>query len=279
MNAPNPSARSTNAIARLQHSINPVRPAYEQVADQLRTLVISGELRPGERLPSEGDLATMFGVGQTTVREALRLLAAQGLVNSRRGVGGGTFIISPNRDAISRYLETSLGLLAGSHRPAVEDLLEARLALEKPAARLAAIRHDKAQFGEISKTIPEGPAPNEDMYQSKFHVAVLKASGNIMLEVMTRLVFDVLRTRLVRSAAPANFWDQVVDDHRQILHAISQRKAKDVEEAMKEHLDHLASVYRDIDEALHRGLRLASYPALTLDSATDEKGKDGTGGP
>lgn len=275
MNSP---VQGTNQSARLQLSISPVRPAYEQIADQLRTLVIRGELRPGERLPAEGDLATMFGVGRTTAREALRLLASQGLVTTRRGVGGGTFIVSPDRDAICQYLETSLGLLAGSHRPAVEDLLEARLALEKPAARLAAVRHDDAQLAGISATVPEGPAPNEDMYQSKFHVAVLEASGNMMLEVMTRPVFDVLRTRMVRSAAPADFWDRVVDDHRRILDAISRRDGQEAEGAMHDHLIHLSSVYRDIDTALHPDLRPATGPALVLDSATDKKRKEDSGG-
>lgn len=275
MNLP---SHNPNQSSRLQLSISPVRPAYEQIADQLRTLVIRGELRPGERLPAEGDLATMFGVGRTTAREALRLLASQGLVTTRRGVGGGTFIVSPDRDAICQYLETSLGLLAGSHRPAVEDLLEARLALEKPAARLAAVRHDETQLAEISATVPDGPAPNEDMYQSKFHVAVLEASGNMMLEVMTRPVFDVLRTRMVRSAAPANFWDRVVDDHRRILGAIARRDGQEAEEAMHEHLIHLSSVYRDIDTALHPDLRPATGPALVLDGEPDKDRKEEPGG-
>jgi len=220
----------------------------------------------------------MFGVGRTTVREALRLLASQGLVTTRRGVGGGTFIVSPDRDGICKYLETSLGLLVGSHRPAVEDLLEARLALEKPAARLAAIGHDDAQLAGISATVPDGPAPNEDMYQSKFHVAILEASGNMMLEVMARPVFDVLRTRLVRSAAPVDFWDRVVDDHRRILDAISRRDGQEAEGAMHDHLIRLSSVYRDIDEALHPDLQTATGPALALDSATDKKRKEVSGG-
>lgn len=274
MNLPN---QSPNRSSWLQLSISPVRPAYEQIADQLRTLVIRGDLRPGERLPAEGDLATMFGVGRTTVRESLRLLASQGLVTTRRGTTGGSFIISPDRDTICQNLEISLGLLAGSHRPAVEDLLEARLALEKPATRLAATRRDDAQLAVISATVPEGPTPNEDMYQSKFHVAILKASGNMMLEVMTRPVFDVLRARMMRSAAPANFWDRVVDDHRRILDAITRRDGQDAEEAMHEHLMHLSSVYRDIDTALHPDLRPTTGPALVLDSAT-KKRKEGSGG-
>lgn len=269
---------SPNPSDRLHLTVRPILPAYEQIADQLRTLVIRGELRPGERLPAEAEIATMFGVGRTTVREALRLLASQGLVTTRRGAGGGTFIVSPDRDAISQYLEVSLGLLVGSHRPAVEDLLEARLALEKPAARLAALRHDRDQLAEISATIPEGSAPNVDMYQSKFHEAVLGASGNTMLKVMTRPVFDVLRTRLMRSAASPEFWERVVVEHRQILEAIARRDGEGAEKSMHDHLTHLSSVYRDIDTALRRDLRPAAELALAAGIAPQHEKLEHLGG-
>ncbi len=265
-------------LDRMQFVVRPILPAYEQIADQLRALVVRGELRPGERLPAEAEIATMFGVGRSTVREALRLLASQGLVTTRRGAGGGTFIVSPDRDAISQYLEVSLGLLVGSHRPAVEELLEARLALERPAARLAALRHDPGHLAQIAATIPEGPAPNEEMYQSKFHEAVLGASGNVMLRVMTRPVFDVLRTRLMRSAASPEFWDRVVIEHRQIFAAIARRDGSGAESSMQEHLMHLNSVYRDIDTALRGDLRPAAELALADGSGIEGNTTECIGG-
>jgi GntR family transcriptional regulator, transcriptional repressor for pyruvate dehydrogenase complex len=237
----------------------PVRPAYEQIADQLRSLIMHGRLRPGERLPPEPALGAMFGVGRTTIREALRLLTSQGLVTTKRGVSGGTFVIVPDRDVICRYLESSLGLLADSERPGVNSLLEARAALEIPATRLAAARHNTDQLERIEQTLDRA-ASNEDMYQSEFHIAVLEASGNVMLEVMARPVFDVLRTRLVRSAAPATFWDRVVSDHRRILAAISAREEGRAAAAMSEHLSHLESVYQDIDTALHPDLSAGLHP-------------------
>jgi len=250
-----PSAGSTEADAiesiGLRLALNPIRPAYEQVVEQLRNLVINGDLRPGERLPSEADLAALFGVGRSTVREALRLLSSQGLVITRRGATGGTFVVSPDRDTICKYLEASLGLLAGPHRPGTDDLLEARMVLERPASRLAAIRHDDVQLSRIKDTISTGPVANEDMFQSHFHVAVLEASGNAMLEVMTRPVFDVLRTRMIRSAAPVEFWDRVVDDHRRILGAIAARDGDEAELAMQEHLLYLSPVYSSIDSVNH----------------------------
>jgi DNA-binding GntR family transcriptional regulator len=72
-----------------------------------------------------------------------------------------------------------------------------------------------------------------------------------MLEVMTRPVFDVLRTRMIRSAAPLEFWDRVVEDHRRILAAIARRDGDAAELAMQRHLVYLSPVYSSIDSVAH----------------------------
>ncbi|MGH3039100.1 MAG: FadR/GntR family transcriptional regulator, partial [Gaiellaceae bacterium] len=72
-----------------------VRKAYEQVNDQLRELIVSGELAPGERLPNEAVLAREFGVSRATVREALRILTAQNLIRTTKGAGGGSYVTLP----------------------------------------------------------------------------------------------------------------------------------------------------------------------------------------
>ena len=202
------------------------------------------------------------------MREALRVLTAEGLVTTRRGVSGGTFVVTPDRDAINRSLETSLGLLVGVGRPGIENLLEARALLERPAAALAAIRHNDQQLDTIASMVSDDAVHNVEMYQSKFHIAILEASGNVMLEVMTRPLFAVLRTRLVRSAAPGDFWGCVVEDHRKILTAIAERDEEGASQAMGDHLTQLSAVYRDIDSALHPDLGSGSQPKLV-------RGKEG----
>jgi GntR family transcriptional repressor for pyruvate dehydrogenase complex len=81
-----------------------VRKSYEQVADQLRDLIVRGQLRQGGRLPPEATLARELGVSRATVREALRLLAAQGLIRTAKGSGGGSFVTLPTVDHISESL-------------------------------------------------------------------------------------------------------------------------------------------------------------------------------
>jgi GntR family transcriptional repressor for pyruvate dehydrogenase complex len=74
--------------ARDSLGIQPVKTAYQQVADQLRSLILGGDLSPGDRLPPESELIELFGVSRGTVREALRALASQGLITTSRGATG-----------------------------------------------------------------------------------------------------------------------------------------------------------------------------------------------
>ncbi|MGE3377352.1 MAG: FadR/GntR family transcriptional regulator [Nocardioides sp.] len=228
-------------------SVAKVRPVYEQVAEQLRDLLVSGELQPGQRLPTEGDLAKLFGVGRTTVREGLRILASQQLLTTTRGAKGGTFVVTPDADTVSRYLETSIGLLAGSDRMSIAELLEARKYLELPATRLATERLDEAGLAAIAATAQPTTTPGAKMEHSNFHVEILRASGNRMMEVMARPIFDVMRTRLNRGAAPRDFWNKVNAEHQVIFSAIESRDAGAAVDAMHAHLDHLFEVYVAID--------------------------------
>lgn len=239
---------------RTSLQVKRIKLAFQQVAEQIRELVVAGEIVPGQRLPSEQEFARMFGVGRTTIRESLRLLSAQGIVVTRRGGAGGTFIVSPDRDLISSHIEANLGLLASASRPGVEQLLEARILLEEPATRLAALRHSEEDLAAVALTMETDAVSNERMRQSKFHVAILRASGNQMLEVMTRPVFDVLRTRLVRSAASPEFWDRVVAEHEYIFAALKARDGDEAASRMREHLLHLNAVYSAIDADRHPDL-------------------------
>ena len=122
-------------------------PAYQMLADALRARILTRELQPGDRLPIEPDLAEQYGVSRSTVREALRVLASQGLVGTWRGMQGGSFITCPEPVQISDYLHASLGLLAWRPKNVgVDALLEARDMLEVPAAGLAAARRSPSSW-------------------------------------------------------------------------------------------------------------------------------------
>ncbi len=233
--------------SRQELSVKRIRPAYEQVAEQLRELILNGTLSPGDQLPVEAELSTIFGVSRSTVREALRLLSSQSLIYTARGVTGGTFVAETSPDAISDYLETSIGLLSGSHEITADELLEARDLLEVPAARLAALRRTDEHLAAMRSAIAQEKAETDRglrfEHHQRFHAALLDAAGNKLLDLMTVPVFRVIRSRFLEEQPSRKFWNQVDDDHEEILSLIAAGDADQAALRMHAHLARLRSIY------------------------------------
>jgi GntR family transcriptional repressor for pyruvate dehydrogenase complex len=230
-------------------AIERIRPAYRQVADQLRTNIVSGVLVPGQRLPIEPELAKNFGVSRSTIREALGNLASSGLVVTRRGVSGGTWVAVPSTDRIKGYLTDSIGMMMHADTLSDEGILEARLLLEVPVAGLAAQRRSEEQLRRLGDDVVRGTAPATE-HRSRgrsFHLTMLEAAGNPLLDLMARPIFDVLTTRFVTRASSPAFWKRVNEEHRLIHEAVLAGDDKAAELTMHEHVHHLNSVYQKID--------------------------------
>ena len=222
-----------------------VRPAYRQVADELRAQIIAGVLPPGERLPNEADLSRAFGVSRSTVREALRVLTSQRLIETLRGVRGGSFVAAPDPALIVEDIGGALGVLVATPHLRLADLLEARLVLEPVAARLAAQRADAETVDAVraAATAPRDPRdPSGFVPHLDFHTTVLMATGNLMFTMMGQPVSDVLRTQLDRSVA-RHEWDEVDECHHVIADHIARGEAEEAEEAMRSHLLDLRGLY------------------------------------
>jgi GntR family transcriptional repressor for pyruvate dehydrogenase complex len=231
--------------------VSRIQPAYQQVADQLRALIMAGTLAPGDRLPVEAELSASFGVSRSTVREALRVLGSQGLVRTARGVTGGTFVSETDPDAISDYLETRLGLLTGHDIITSAELLEARHLLEVPAARLAAQRRTQEHIDAMRLAIELEKAESERgarfTQHKQFHSVLLEAAGNRLLDVMTVPVFRVIRARFTHDSPSGAFWHEVDEDHAEILERIEREDADGAARAMDEHLERLRAIYSRAD--------------------------------
>jgi GntR family transcriptional regulator, transcriptional repressor for pyruvate dehydrogenase complex len=240
--APAPGGPAPSARLRVQR----VRPAYRQVADELRSQIVTGLLPGGARLPNEAELSKAFGVSRSTVREALRVLASQHLVETLRGVQGGSFVVTPDPARIVEDIGGALGVLVMTPKLGLEDLLEARLLLEPAAARLAAERADAHTVEAVRAAVaaprdprdPSGFVPHLD-----FHTTILMATGNLMFTMMGQPVSDVLRTRLQRSAVQGSEWDKVDECHREIAEHIAAGEADAAEHSMRRHLEDLKHLY------------------------------------
>ncbi len=231
--------------------VRPVQAAYRQVAEQLRDQIVSGALPSGAKLPSEAELGGMFGVSRSTVREALRLLASQHLIDTARGVTGGSFVASPDAGAVAEHLGGTLGLLVNARNMSVDNLLEARLLLEPPAARLAAERADAADLAELRETTEktghlhpdEGFAVHWD-----FHTTLVAASGNPLLRMMCQPVNAVLRTRLHRERVAREVWENIDAEHARVHEAVAAGDAGTAEELVREHLLALRPLYERMED-------------------------------
>ena len=172
--------------------------AHEPVAHELLVLILGGHFAVGERLPSERQLATRFGVSRPTVREALSALEARGLVTAR--VGSGTFVAERNGVDESAHVATD-------DSPA--EFMEARLVLEVAVARLAAKRAplnpDCLGRGAGRASRPSAANPEElpDELDLAFHRAVVQLAGNAYLSALLEPIWETLRPGAGHDLAPA----------------------------------------------------------------------------
>lgn len=231
----------------------PRRPAYAQIADDLRRRIVSGALAAGDRLPSEDALADRYEVSRSTIREALRVLTSQNLVVTTRGVTGGTFVAVPDPAQVADLLEMSVGLLAVAEQIDVDQLLFVRESLEVPAVRLAAQRAaggivDLDLEPWLGEVVHDGDdARARFAFNRSFHHRVLAAAGNPLLEILTRPVFTVLEQRYLRDRAPDTFWDRVHGDHEAIARAVVAGDVDTAADAMTAHLRDLRDTYIELE--------------------------------
>lgn len=138
-----PAPRGIGAIAR--------EPLSQQLADRLITAIAVGEFTPGDRFPAERDLADRLGVSRVTVRRALKIVAERGLVTSRRGQGGGTFISDPAGAQIGKIAQSTLE----DELPRLKELCEFRCLIEGTIARTAAERRDRDDIDLLNRRLRE----------------------------------------------------------------------------------------------------------------------------
>lgn len=232
--------------------------AYQAIVDQVETAITEGGLAPGDRLPGERQLMADFGVSRATVREALRVLQAHGLVESRPG--------DPRGPVITRYpprlLQESLARLALSQGADRIEILQFRLVLAGHAAQLAASARTDDDLRKIQYAADDLAAANATETGhvaaaiTRFHSAVNQAAHNQFIEVCGNAVAGVLQslmaTRLASDRDAAARLQRSIKDSRALLHAIRDR---DSEDAFRRAVDNIHRYYEDdLTEEEQRGL-------------------------
>lgn len=216
---------------------------YEQLTNNIKTQIMKGELVSGNQLPNERELSENFGVSRTVVREAMKALAQEGLIEVRPGRG--TYVVYQTLDAVKRSLG-NLGMFEKEEH--WSDLVEVRELFEPGIAYLAAQRATPADILAITEAVETMETAFEDanIYiaaDNRFHNSLARATGNKLIASLLDPIIELLieqRRYVFKSKHGGPRAGQVF--HKRILKEIKEKNAEGARQAM---IEHLQQVRRD----------------------------------
>lgn len=221
---------------------------YERIIRHIRDAISTGELRPGDRLPPETELARRLDVSRPTVREALKVLEALNVLESSTGPKGGTFIRTLSGAGMADNLRDSITLMLDVHELSLAELWEAREAIEMLAVGTAAVSWTEQDLTTLRDIIESDEHKDFDIYfpDITFHRAIANASGNRLLSLFMLSIHMTLRTLADRNVLPkVPKAKKVSQDHHQLIYeAIRNRDEVLARARMKEHLQMAYQVYQ-----------------------------------
>ncbi|MBE3595778.1 MAG: FadR family transcriptional regulator [Hydrogenibacillus sp.] len=211
---------------------------YLAIVEQLESYIMSEQLQPGDRLPPERDLAETLGVSRTTVRQALAVLEAKGLIESH--IGSGTYA----RRRSPEFAVARLAHLLDHARVRLTEALEVRSLLEPEVARLAAERGSDDEIRQLTELAEQMSAKQGDLdswlaQDSAFHQAVARAAKNRIVLTILEVIHNAIgETRRLSLSAPEGVSISTAD-HLAIAQAIAARDGKAAQAAMAAHMENV----------------------------------------
>jgi DNA-binding FadR family transcriptional regulator len=226
--------------------------ASEQIALQIRQYLEQQDLRPGDRIGTEAELAEEFGVSRPTLREALRLLSASHLIRVGRGRAGGIFVARTPNEGMGRNVSESIALMLAAETISMTELLDARMSLEVPLAGRAALNADDTVVARLEAAIAEaeGHDPGTELFDqadARFHQILAQAAGNDLLLALTAWILEVLQPTLVAHIAADVDGGAIIEQHRTILRAVRRNQRSAAERAMAAHIRYLVEVLDEMN--------------------------------
>jgi GntR family transcriptional regulator, transcriptional repressor for pyruvate dehydrogenase complex len=213
---------------------------YEEVAKQIERLIMT-KLHPGDKLPSERELAEMLQVSRSSIRDAIRSLELVGLVEPRQGAG--TVVREISADSVVNPLANILV----RKRQLVTELLDFRKMLEPPLAARAATHASAEEIAEMDEILRRqeeklGRGDTAIEEDSEFHYNVALASGNSVVLKVLDVLMDLLRETRERSMQVEGRPQKSLAGHRRILAAIKRHDAEAAKAAMRRHIEDVEEI-------------------------------------
>jgi GntR family transcriptional repressor for pyruvate dehydrogenase complex len=217
------------------------RKVTTQAIDQIRRLITSHTFAPGQKLPSERELAELLGVSRPSLREVILALSALGVLETQHGRG--TFVSSLSADVLA----LPLALILEVNQDALHNLFEVRLMLEAGAAESAARQISETALDDLIEIRARARRALDDIEafvdcDIAFHHAIHEASGNrLLLALMDSLTALGRQSRLI-TARTRGVRESTLKEHQAIIVALKRRDAASAGVAMRQHLAHVARV-------------------------------------
>lgn len=219
-----------------------------QVVEHVRSLISSGEVRPGDRLPPERELARNLKISRSSLRAGIGFLSAMGVLKSRHGAG--TFVSNgpPALDS------SSLSVLGALHGFLPWQMFEARIVLEANVAALAAERATDEHLAELAEEVAEMYAALDDpqeylIHDVRFHRTIARAAGNPILAALMETITANLYGNRILTVALSQDLKESAEMHREIYRAIRSHNPAQARSTMEQHLN-MASTAQAAEAAI-----------------------------
>ncbi len=226
---------------------------FEAISDQIRQQIETGALRPGDKLPSERELATQFGASRNAVREALRILESAGVLELQKGATGGAFILEGDGSNISQSISDMMAL----KRISLRHLTEARVELMNVILKLACANADETDFALIEKNIEKTRVAIENKERdtqlelnAEFYSIIAQATRNPIYTLLVAPISEVVRRFVKEAGVRATI--EVVHTREELLRLMRARDTDGAIALLTEYLEitHQAILRRSPSEAV-----------------------------
>lgn len=206
----------------------------QTVAEQMRNMIISNHITVGEKLPTESELMAHYSVSRSTIREAVKILQAENIVEVRHGLG--SFVA-----ADTGVSKDPLGLSFADQTRLLMETMEVRLLLEPDTAALAAQRRTEEDLLRMRKAVDQMEAAamrGEDYhsYDYQFHISIAQATQNSVVTRMFPVIFDAIEKGYAQTAHVKGSFARAINYHREILDALTRQEAQTAQALLQLHI-------------------------------------------
>ncbi|HSF80496.1 MAG TPA: FadR/GntR family transcriptional regulator [Anaerolineales bacterium] len=212
---------------------------YEQIVEQIEARILAGDLKPGDKLPSERELAERFGVSRTAIREAVKALTQKGLIEVHPGRG--TFVINSTPQAVRHSLDLMIKIdgIEGTR-----SLVEVREILEPEIAALAASQATEEHRSAMQEAVALMDASLDDIEafieaDLDFHLALAEGTQNLLIPTLVDTLVVLLRKQRMRIALVDGGMARAQIHHKKILAAVRSGEPEAAKKAMRAHLQQI----------------------------------------